>query len=358
MPYSTQNNTENSTEQSTTESTIDRKRSVSPLAWVLILSGIFFALFLLVSGVLYVKKAAFRTNNGEEMASASSFFGGKSYVGLIEMNGVIMDSKKTVAKLDKLEQDDRIKAVVLRLNSPGGAVGPSQEIYQAVKNFKKPLVVSMGTVAASGAYYIACGAKKVFANPGTLTGSIGVIMQFANIQRLYDWAKIERYSIKSGQFKDAGSEARKMTPEEQQLFQNLVNDVLSQFKQAIVTGRSLTPAQVSAVADGRVFSGNQAKELHLVDELGTLKDAIQEAANQANIQGRPEVITIEKPKRGILDLFLDDATETESGSSAESPLAQLGMILFRLSGHSAPDALEFVPGLYSILGSSGSGRPF
>jgi protease-4 len=283
--------------------------------------------------------------------TTSSLFSGDS-VGILEVNGVITESRKTLAKLERLEEDDQIKAVVLRLNSPGGSVAPSQEIYEAVKSFKKPLVVSMGSIAASGAYYIACGAKKVFANPGTMTGSIGVIMEFANLQKLYDWAKVHRYAIKTGKFKDVGAEYREMTPDEHQLLQTMVDDILGQFKKAVSTGRNLTLEQVSAIADGRIFSGSQAKEAHLVDELGTLQDAIKEAAKQGGIKGKPSVVYVEKQRRSILDLLTDD-TSSESGESRNHWLGSLGEILglFRQfqqlkDGHS--DAPRFTPGVYWI----------
>lgn len=286
------------------------KKSLNPLAILLILSAGFFLIFLLVSGVFFLKSAP--TGSPGNLSSVS-FFGGEA-VGVIELNGVILDSKKTLKRLERFEQDDRIKSVVLRLNSPGGAVAPSQEIYQAVKEYQKPVVVSMGSVAASGAYYISCGASKVFANPGTLTGSIGVIMEFANLEKLYDWAKVERYAIKSGKFKDTGSEYRAMTPEEKALFQAMVNDILRQFKEAVITGRGLTEDQVSKIADGRVFSGYQAYEAHLVDELGSLHDAVVEAGKLGGIKGKPTVVYSEKQKKWW-DLLLEDPSEQEGSSS-------------------------------------------
>lgn len=326
-----------------------KRRAMGPLGWVLALSSVFFAFFLLVTSFVRVTKGC---------------------VGVIEVTGVIMDSKKTLAKLERAEKDDRIQAVVLRLNSPGGSVSPSQEIYQAVKEFKKPLVVSMGSVAASGAYWIACGAKKVYANAGTLTGSIGVIMQFANIEKLYEWAKVDRYSIKSGLFKDAGSEYRKMTSEERKLFQGMIDDILSQFKEVVASGRHLSMEEVTAVADGRVITGHQAKALHLVDELGTIQDAIEDAGELAHIKGKPEVLYLEKKKGGLLDVLMEDSTESSEGSSS-SFLSRghqrllevfLGWIMRSSGGHASShvndtpwlDASDFVPGIYSVLGSSSS----
>ena len=191
-----------------------------------------------------------------------------------------------------------------------------QEIHDAIQRFPRPKVVSMGSVAASGGYYIAVAADKVYANAGTITGSIGVIMEFANLEKLYEWAKIKRFSIKTGKFKDAGAEYREMRPEERELLQGMVDDVLLQFKTAVATGRKLTMGEVTPIADGRVFSGTQAKALHLVDELGGIEDAVAEAGKLAGIVGKPKVITDEK-RKGSLD-FLQDLAGLDGGGDDES----------------------------------------
>ena len=279
------------------------------------------------------------------------FAGGS--VGVIELKGVIMDSRKILKQLDKFEEEDDIKSVVLHLNSPGGAVAPSQEIYQAVRKFKKPLVVSMASMAASGAFYVACGAKKVYANPGTITGSIGVIMEFASLEKLYDWAKIRRYAIKTGKFKDAGAEYREMTDEEKALLQTMVDDVLVQFKEAISKGRGLTPEQVTAIADGRIFSGSQAKAIKLVDELGGLPDAIDDAAKQAKLTGKPHVVYAEDSKRKWLDLLLDGQSEEESSEAQVAPIGVKGLVQ-GLIGHSLQESVTgLTPGIYWIWNGNG-----
>jgi len=279
-----------------------KKRNLNPLALVLGLSAVLFGLFLIFSFVYFFSKGGDRWkdsgDNSKIFASAKG-----EYVGIIELKGVIMDSKKILKNLKDAEEDKEIKAVVLRLDSPGGAVAPSQEIYEAVKKFPKPLVVSMASVAASGAYYVASGAKKIYANAGTLTGSIGVIMEFLNLKKLYDWAKIERFSIKTGKFKDSGADYREMNSEEKAYFQTLVFNTLDQFKSAVAEGRHLPLDQVSAIADGRVFTGIQAKQLKLVDEIGTLDDAVQAVAKEAKIEGKPKVAYPAKKSRGFLDLF-------------------------------------------------------
>ena len=193
-----------------------KKRHLNPLALILGLSAVLFGMFLVFSFVYFIVKGSSWKASDETV-----FESGKGeYVAVIELKGAIMESKKLLKKLKAAEEEKDIKAVVLQMNSPGGVVAPSQEIYEAVKKFPKPLVVSMESVAASGAYYIAAGSKKIFANAGTLTGSIGVIMSFANLKKLYEWAKIERFSIKTGKFKDSGAEYRDMNPEEKAYFQD------------------------------------------------------------------------------------------------------------------------------------------
>lgn len=302
------------------------KKKLSPLAWVLILSGSFFVLFVIITGGVYMSRSKGIAESGRQPGFLAAVAGGA--VGVVEVNGAIMDAKKTLKRLEKMEESPEVKAVVLRLNSPGGAVAPSQEIYEAVKAFKKPLVVSMSSVAASGAYYIACGAKKVFANPGTITGSIGVIMEFVNLQKLYEWAKIQRYAIKTGKFKAVGAEYREMTEEERALLQSMVDDVLSQFRKAVAEGRKLPMEKVIELSDGRIYSGSQAKAAKLVDELGTLQDAINAAAQEAKLEGKPRVVYPERRMRSrLLELFLDggpdDEDASESRLSGDAALAQV-----------------------------------
>ena len=303
---------------------MQEKKPFSPLAWLLILSGTFFLLFLGISGVFYMAQGG-SSHSGR--SGASVFSGTSAAVGLIEINGMILDSRKTLDKLDKLESNPDVKAVVLRLNSPGGGTAPAQEIYEAVKGYSKPVVVSMASVAASGAYYIAVGANKVFANPGTLTGSIGVVMEFLNLGNLYEWAKVKRYTVKAGKFKDSGAEFREMTDEEKELLQTAVDDVMVQFKKAVKQGRSLTDDQVSEVADGRIFTGSQALKLHLIDKLGTINDAIQEAGRLGKIVGKPRVIRTDKKKSALLDFLSDDDDGFEGVPSSSSKWATIFEIL-------------------------------
>jgi protease-4 len=283
--------------------------------WVLLgLSLVFFTAFLLSSGLAFF----WRSNPGGQAVSS---FGGQLFdsgkVGVIELKGVIMDSKKALRELKQMADADEVRAVVIRLNSPGGSVAPSQEIHDAVKNFPKPIVASMGSVAASGAFYVAVAADRVFANPGTLTGSIGVIMEFANLSKLYEWAKVERYSLKTGKFKDAGAEYRPMDPESRELLQGVINDVLNQFKAAVVEGRKITTEEINAIADGRIFSGRQALGLKLVDELGGIESAIQSAAKMAKIKGEPKVVYPSSSRTPAwMELFADQSEEEATARPA------------------------------------------
>jgi protease-4 len=309
----------------------------NPLFVVLGLSAIFFVLFLALSGFFYL-----RSSPKGGAGHAGLFSSGA--VGIVELNGVIMDSKKTLKRLRSFEEDDEIKSIVLRLNSPGGAVAPSQEIYQAVKDFKKPVVVSMSSVAASGAFYVAMGAKKIYANPGTITGSIGVIMEFVDLEKLYDWAKVKRYSIKTGKFKDVGAEYREMQPEERALLQGMIDDVLVQFKKAVSEGRKMPLDKVSLIADGRVFSGSQAKTLGLVDELGSLHDAVIEAGKMGGIHGKPEVVYSHESSRKWLDLVMGG--DRDDDESEKSSLTELASTLLGRSGGLAKAVTGHEAGMY------------
>ncbi len=219
---------------------------------------------------------------------------GKDQVAVVRVEGPILDSKQTISELQEFSKNPMVKAIVIRIDSPGGGVAPSQEIYNAVKRVKseyeKPVVASMGTVAASGGYYIAVASDRVLANPGTLTGSIGVIMQMANFEELLKKVGVQNFVIKSGRYKDIGSPFRPMKDDDRQLLQSVMDDVHRQFIEAVAEGRSLDIADVEVLADGRVFTGRQAKSSLLVDELGDLTDAIELAGKLGGIQGDPYVV--------------------------------------------------------------------
>lgn len=232
-------------------------------------------------------------------------------VGVVEITGVISASKDIIREINYFVEDGGVKAIVLRVDSPGGGVGASQEIYREVVKARavKPVVASFGGVAASGGYYVACGADKIVANPGTITGSIGVVMQFANLEELLKKIGYKGYVIKSGEHKDVGSPFREMTSEEKELLQEVIDNVHQQFIKAVAEGRKLPIEKVAAIADGRIFAGEQAMAAGLVDEMGNLEDTIQIAARLGGIKGKPAVIYTRKKKSSLLDFFTESIAQ-------------------------------------------------
>lgn len=229
-------------------------------------------------------------------------------VAVLPVTGLIAESEPTIEQLKKFAEDDSVKAIVLRINSPGGGVGPSQEIHEEVLKLrgKKPVVASMGTLAASGGYYIACAAEKIYANPGTITGSIGVIIQFVNVKDLIEKIGVRGMVVKSGPFKDTGSPVRDMEPGERELLQGVIDDVHGQFVKAVAEGRKMEPGKVREIADGRILSGAQALALGLVDALGNQEDAVAEAGRMGKIDGEPKVIYPPKKRLSILELLREE----------------------------------------------------
>jgi protease-4 len=240
-----------------------------------------------------------------------SFSFSGNQVAVLDLEGVIADSKEFVEQLNNYGRSGAVRAVVLRVNSPGGGVAASQEIYEAIRKFRadtrKKVVVSMATVAASGGYYVACGADRIFANPGSITGSIGVIAEWYNYGDLLKWAKLQEVVFKSGEFKDSGSGSRPLTDAEKVYFQSLIDNMYSQFVTAVASNRKMNEVEVRKLADGRVYTGLEAKNNGLVDELGTLQDAVAAAGKMAGIIGEPSVVKPVKRKITILDLLLGDA---------------------------------------------------
>ena len=234
---------------------------------------------------------------------------GSSKIAVVEVEGVITQSRTIIKTLNSYKNNPRIKAIVLRIDSPGGGVGPSQEIYEELikTRDKKLIIASMGSVAASGGYYIACASNKIFANPGTITGSIGVIIEFANIEELLGKIGLKSVVIKSGKYKDILSPTRELGDDEKQLIQGVIDSIQNQFVDAVALGRNLPRTKVAEIADGRIFSGEQAKSLGLVDELGNLEDAINYASEKAGISGEPDVIYPDKKRSSILDYIIDES---------------------------------------------------
>jgi protease-4 len=255
-------------------------------------------------------------------------FGGDR-VAIIAVEGVITDSREVIEQLHRYRDLPAVRALVLRINSPGGAVAPSQEIYQEVLKFRrqtgKPVVASLGSVAASGGYYVAAAADRIVANPGSITGSIGVILQIPNVSGLLQKVGIKTTVIKAGENKDLGSITRDLTEAERRILQEVMDDVHVQFIEAVAQGRRMDRARLEPLADGRIFSGRQALGLGLVDELGDLSDAIDRAGSLVGISGRPKVIQERRRRSWLWDLL----TET------------LGPA-FPVSGPAAPVALHYL----------------
>ncbi len=285
---------------------LDRGASTSPRRG----RGAWLALFVLLAlGALSVAFVAYLTAGSEEHPS----FAMGERVGVVEVKGVIVDAKPILDRLESFRKSSSIKAVVVRVDSPGGAVAPSQEIYEAIHRLdeKKPVVASFGSTAASGGFYVACGARHIVANPGTLTGSIGVILEGGNYEKLMEKVGIRSVVVKSGPYKDILSPTREMTKEERDLLQQMVENVYGQFVRAVMTvasRRGLDEAQVRAIADGRVLSGEQAFQQGLVDSLGTLRDAVAKAAELAGMSGEPNVYYPEE-HRALLDRLLGGTLE-------------------------------------------------
>ena len=230
-------------------------------------------------------------------------------IGVIPINGVIRDADAITEQLIAFRDDKQIKAIILRINSPGGGVGPSQEIYSETRRTTKTkkVVASLGSVAASGGYYVASAADSVVANPGTLTGSIGVLMEFVRFEELLKKIGVEMQVIKSGEFKDIGSPNRKMTKEEREILTRLIKDIQNQFVTAVSQGRNMPEEKVLELADGRVFSGREAKRLGLVDSLGNFQDAVNVAKRMAHIRGKVKLVYPVKKRRSLLwDLLFKD----------------------------------------------------
>jgi protease-4 len=266
---------------------------------ILIGLGVIAALLIFFFGVLFFI--------GRYSGGKSSRFAFGDKIAIVEIKGVISQSSGIIEELQQYLEDEGVKAIILRIDSPGGGVGPAQEIYREVIKIKgkKKVVTSMGSVAASGGYYIASASDRIVANPGTITGSIGVIMQFSNLEELLKKIGIKGVVIKSGEHKDIGSPFREMTPEEKRIMQEVLENVHQQFIQAVAEGRKLDRSKVVQIADGRIMTGEQAKNLGLVDQMGNLQDTIDITAKMVGIVGKP-IVLYPKKRISIWELLMRD----------------------------------------------------
>jgi len=272
--------------------------------WVLAGGGLF---LLFVVGVFTLVYLSF----GNQDEEAFTGFGPK--IGVVELNGVIFSPKQIVPQLKKFADDDSIKAIVIHVNSPGGGVAASEEIYREVKRIrdekKKRIVASIETVGASGAYYVSSATNKIYADKGSIVGSIGVIAEWLNYGDLLRWAKLNPITMKAGEFKDTGSPTREMTPAEREYMQGLIDNMHTQFIQAVADGRHVTEADIRAIANGKVWTGQQAADLKLVDQITDFEGAVKDTARAVNISGEPTLVYPPKQKRSGLDLLFGDVSD-------------------------------------------------
>jgi protease-4 len=256
-----------------------------------------------------------------------------SKVAIVPIEGEILEARETLDLLHRYAKNDTVKAIVVRINSPGGAIAPSQEIYSAIRRIRKesgkPVVASLDSVAASGGFYIAAACDPIVANPGSITGSIGVILQWFDVKDLLQWAKLRPETITSGPLKDAGSPYRQMTDAERAYFQGVVTQLHTQFVRDVAAGRStkMKLAEVQSVADGRIFTGEQALALKLIDELGTIDDAVRRAGTLAGIEGEPDKLWPRRREPGLLDLLTE--TSDAEGLIERVAARRIPRFLFR-----------------------------
>jgi protease-4 len=273
--------------------------------WALIGGGAFFLFVLAVFALVYVT-----LHNTDDHASLGGF-GDK--IAVVDLEGVILSPKTVVGQLKKFADDDSVKAIILHVNSPGGGVAASEEIYREVKRIrddkKKRIVASIESVGASGAYYVSAATDKIYADNGSIVGSIGVISQWVNYGELLKWAKLKDITMKAGEFKDTGNPSRDLTPAEQQYLQTLIDNMHTQFITAVAEGRKLKVEDVRAIANGKVWTGQQAVPLKLVDQLADFETAVQDTAKSVGIKGEPNIVRPEKDRKTVGDLFFGDISD-------------------------------------------------
>ncbi len=240
------------------------------------------------------------------MSSDSDMLAKPNRIGVVEVKGLISDVQDTLKEIKKFRKDENVRALLVRIESPGGGIGPSQEVYRELQRTiqKKPVVASLGSIAASGGYYAASATSRIVANPGSITGSIGVISYFPNLQELFEKVGFENVIIKSGRFKDVGNPGREMTQQERELLQATMDEAHGQFIRDVAAGRRLPEEKVREIADGRIIMGSTALELGLVDELGNFEDALNAAAQLGKIEGEPELVYPKKKSKSLMDFLL------------------------------------------------------
>ena len=281
------------------------ERRSRTLLWILIGGGAFFLFVLAVFSLVYLTLHA---GSGE-----ATFGGFGDRIGVVDLDGVIFSPQPVVGELKKFADDSSIKAIILHVNSPGGGVAASEEIYREVKRIreeqKKHIVVSIETVGASGAYYIASASNKIYADNGSIVGSIGVIAEWVNYGDLLKWAKLKSIVFKTGEFKDTGNPTRDLTPAEQAYMQTLIDNMFGQFVKAVADGRGMKFDDVKAIANGKVWTGAQALDMKLIDNVGDFEAAVKDTAKSVGISGEPTLVHPEKDRKTLLDLMLGDVSQ-------------------------------------------------
>ena len=272
--------------------------------WFLVGGGLFVLFLAAVITLVY-----FSFTGREE----ESFSGFGPKIGVVELEGVIISPKQVVKQLKDFADDDSVKAIIIHVNSPGGGVAASEEIYREVKRIrdekKKRIVASIESVGASGAYYVSSATNKIYADKGSIVGSIGVIAEWVNYGDLLKWAKLQPITMKAGEFKDTGSPTRPMTPAEQQYFQGMIDNMHAQFIQAVADGRHAKAEDIRSLADGKVWTGEQALPLKLIDQVADFEGAVKDTARSVNISGEPSLVYPPKERRtGLLDLLFGDVS--------------------------------------------------
>src|SRR5438445_2913567 len=280
----------------------EEKRSRTFL-WIVIGGGAFFLVVLAVFALVYVTL--------QPRKDHSLAFGDE--IGGVDLEGVILSPNPVVQQLKKFGDDDSIKAIILHVNSPGGGVAASEEIYREVKRIrddkKKRIVSSIETVGASGAYYVSSATNKIYADSGSVVGSIGEIAEWVNYGDLMRWAKLKPEVLKVGEFKDTGDPTRELTPAERQYMRGLIDNMYGQFVQAVADGRHSKGSDIKPIADGRVWTGEQALSMHLIDQIGDFRTAVQDTAKSVSISGEPVVVHSERERKSLLDLLFGDASQ-------------------------------------------------
>jgi len=273
--------------------------------WVLLGGGAFFLFLLAVFALVYF------TVRSEQKSSSFGGFGDK--IAVVDLEGVIISPKDLVEQLRKYGDDSSIKAIIIHVNSPGGGAAASEEIYREVLRIrdvkKKRIVASIETVGASGAYYVSSATNKIFADEASIVGSIGVIAEWYNYEELLKWAKLQAIVLKAGEFKDTGSPVRPMTPAERAYLQGMIDNMHTQFIESVAKGRRMKVDDIKPLADGKVWTGEQAMPLKLIDQIGDFRAAVEDTAKSVGIKGEPTIVRPEKDRKSLLDLLFGDASE-------------------------------------------------